>query len=757
MDLNSLSSASLTVMNRAAQEMYGLKTSYLGVEHLFLGLLIEPCPRVEQVCESAELDKVRLISTLKAWLRRQAMSPLRNQDEVLFTPRLQRVHASAGLLCARLGAGPVEPLHLLYSCLAESRSIPSRLLDSLSAHDSPSAKALLAEIEIRLGYGGLAAEKPEAARLEETHNWGHDLTAMAESGRLSEAPGRQEDVLAIAEILSRQHRNQVLLLAESGVGTTKLVEALALLLNSDLAPKVLKGLRLCRLEPAAMFGDAASHSEIEARLEGLLNAASPGGDAILVLENLPELMTSAGPSAVLADLLRPALARPGLRVIATATPKGISQAQTTEPHLAKRFEVLAIEELSETDTKEVLLSLRPSLEEFHGVTISPNALDEAIRLSVRYLGDRRLPGKAIDVLDQACASLLLTGLAAGEAHLADTHSPGAQPIVEVNDVSRVVSRLAGVPLERVGKEEAQQLLHLEEALQTRLFGQNEAVGAISAAVRAGRAGVSDARRPIATVMFAGPTGVGKTELAKALAAELFGSEDSLVRIDMTEYSESHSVARLTGAPPGYIGFGQDGVLVSALRKRPYSVVLFDELEKAHADIYDLLLPVLDEGRLESTSGAAVDMRHAVLVMTTNLFSEAETPLGFGSTHQARHELDLRAQLAKHFRPEFINRLDAIIPFRALEKEDLRAILQKHLRALVGRVAEQGAHLTIDSAVEELILSVGTDLRFGARPLERAVDQLLRQPLAEALLRDEALQTGRLRAALKGERVLFRAD
>ncbi|MBT3340734.1 MAG: ATP-dependent Clp protease ATP-binding subunit [Planctomycetes bacterium] len=767
MDLHSLSSASLTVMDRAAQEMYDFNHNYLGVEHLFLGLLLEPCPRVEAVCRDAGFDQIRVAATLKAWSRRQSKSKKGRRGEIVFTPRLSRVQSSAGFLCARLGDGLIEPLHLFQACLAEERSAPTRLIDSLSAQGSPSAATILAEVESQLGYNSLAKESaigssaiqsPEelAEKLTETYLWGRDLSAMAQSGRLGEVLGRQDEIVSVVEVLCRQHHNQVLLLADSGVGATKLIDGLALFLCSDAAPKILQGMRLCRLEAAVLLSGTPTQAEVESRVSQLIQAALPGGDAILVLEDFHLLFSGHGFGRGLSDLIRSALSRPGLRVLGTATPKGLAQAQITDPHLASRFESIQVQELSEETSLEILKTIQPALENFHGVEIVPESLQEAVLLSVRYLGNRRLPGKAIDVLDQACSSLLLAGLVAGEANLEATQASGDRPTVNAQDVARVVARLSGVPIERVGKAEAEQLLGLEETLQSRLFGQNEAVAAVSAAVRAGRAGVSDARRPLATLLFAGPTGVGKTELAKVLAEEWFGSEDNLVRLDMTEYSEAHSVARLVGAPPGYVGFGQDGVLISALRKQPYSVVLFDELEKAHPDVFDLLLPVLDEGRLQSATGVVADMRHALLVLTTNLLSEPGPALGFGASIQKEEEVDLRAKLTTTFRPEFINRIDAVIPFRSLQEDDLLAILKRLISRLVERVAEQGIQLKVSTEVEQLVLKYGTDLRFGARPLERALDQLLRHPLAEAILREEALKTGRLLAVIRDGKVAFEA-
>ncbi len=758
MDLTELSPSSYQVFNAAAEEMYKLKSGYFGVEHLFLGLLHFGGPEIEASCARVQLDQNRFSNTLRSLL--QADLSIAPEGEPVFTPRVTRVQAAAGLFAAQAGSGTVEPVHLFRACLEERRSVPSRILNALQAEETPSSAELLEETlrvirgEIPASEEGLPVGGGSNSILAGAlGQFGRDLTTAAASGDLDPVVGRDAVVLEAAGILARRQKSNAMLVGDAGVGKTAVAHGFAQFLVQKNVPATLRGLRLLEVSIPALVAGTQMRGELEERLQAVFDEAKSAGNIILFFDNFHQ-MTSGNE---LGEMLNSFAASGDHRMIGAISSEAWEKIQSGESGLGRRFEPVKVEELSEEQTLAVLRSLQPSFEEFHSMTLGEEALNAAIHLSVRYVQDRRLPDKAIDAIDQACASSLLEGLASGNAvDLAGT-------ILGEPEIARTISRWTGIPLERVGVDEAERLLHLEDSIQSRVIGQDEAVSIASAAVRAGRAGVSDPNRPLAVLLFTGPTGVGKTELAKALAAEVFGSEDHLVRLDMTEYTEAHSVARLTGAPPGYVGHGDDGVLVSAVRKSPYTVILFDEIEKAHSDVFDVLLPVFDEGRLRSSTGRVADMRNSLIILTSNLLQQTKaedpSPIGFetGSEKSTKVEVanpldegQLREILCQGLRPEFVNRLDAIVPFSLLGEEQLKLILDRRLDKLRARAKEQGVELQVEESAFELLLREGTDMRFGARPLERAMDRYLRRPLAEALLRRSG-EGGVLRAVeVKGK-------
>jgi len=746
-DLSELSPAAYQVFNASAEEMYKLKSGYFGVEHLFLGLLRAGGPEIQAVCARGQLNQDRFANTLRGLLQQE--TPVEGSGEAVFTPRVTRVQAAAGLVAAQRGAQSVEPIHLLVATLEEERSVPARVLTALQGEEIPSAKVLLDQAR-RLMAGELPADEKQLPAFgggEESPmlaGFGRDLTSASQAGELDPVIGRDAAVLEIAGVLSRRQKSNALVVGDPGVGKTATVRGLAALMTSRKSLGPLQGMRLVELSIPALVAGTQMRGELEERFQAVLSEASAAGNVVLFLDDFHQLLAP-GAGGELGGLLKSALANEDMRMVGAISTEGWEKLQSSDSGLARCFDAVRLEELSEADTGRVLRGLQDSFEEFHGIPLSEEAMDAAVTLTVRYVPDRRLPDKAIDAIDQACATSLLEGFAGDFSENSDLADTAGPKVLSEAEICRTVSRWTGIPLERVGGDEAQRLLGLEDALRNTVIGQEAAVLAAAGAVRAGRAGIADPNRPLAVLLFAGPTGVGKTELAKALAKEVFGSEDQLVRLDMTEFTEAHSVARLIGAPPGYVGHGDDGVLIQAVRKSPYTVILFDEIEKAHADVFDVLLPVFDEGRLQSSSGRMADMRNAILILTSNLLQEtAEGPslIGFGRRGEIEEpanpsgtpdEAELRAALCQRMRPEFVNRLDAVVPFLPLGPKELRLILERRLDKLKARAKEQGVVLDVEESAFDLLLAEGTDARFGARPLERAMDRLLRRPLAEELL------------------------
>jgi ATP-dependent Clp protease ATP-binding subunit ClpC len=577
------------------------------------------------------------------------------------------------------------------------------------------------------------------------NRYGRDLTAQARAGRLDPVVGRESEIAQLLEVLCRRTKNNPVLIGDPGVGKTAIVEGVAARVAGGDVPETLRGMRVVALDLAALLAGTRYRGDFEQRLTALIDEVLAGDrDVVLFLDELHTLVGAGGAEGAPMDagsMLKPALARGGLQVIGATTPTDYRKHLEPDAALERRFQPIQVPEPSVADTVAILHGLRERYEAHHRVRITEPAAEAAARLSDRYLTDRFLPDKAVDLIDRAAARVRLR-----EPTITD------HPEVTAEDVAEVVADITGIPVARLTELDRTRLLRLEELLAERVVGQDEAVAAVADAVRAGRAGLTHPDRPVGSFLFLGPTGVGKTELARALAAALFGQPDRLVRLDMTEYSEPHSVSRLVGAPPGYAGHDEAGQLTEAVRRTPYSVVLLDEIEKAHPDVLNVLLQVLDAGRLTDARGRTANFTHAVLIMTSNIgASELLAATAAGRSVEELRE-PLTDALRRHFRPEFLNRLDEVVLFRGLDRARLRAITELLVAQTGRRLAAQDVRLALDPAAVEWLAQRGHQPEFGARPLRRTIGRELERRLSRMIIAGELRAGQRVRATATGDRL-----
>jgi ATP-dependent Clp protease ATP-binding subunit ClpA len=559
--------------------------------------------------------------------------------------------------------------------------------------------------------------------------YGRDLTAQAAEGRITAAIAREKETRAVARTLARSKKNNPLLLGDAGVGKTAVVEGLAHAIHTETAPPSLKGKRIVQLEIGTLVAGTSLRGQFEERLIGIVEEARNAGNVILFIDEIHTLVGAGDTidsNLDAANILKPALARGEIVCIGATTHEEYRRAIAQDPALDRRFRPIDIEEPSQESALLILHGQKARLEAHHHVTIDPAAIDAAVRLSVRYMAERRLPDKALDLLDEACARIVIRSISP------DTDSE-VMP-VGVDSVADVLSDWTGIPVSDLTVDERRRLASIDEVLPRRVIGQDAAVRLVSEAVKTARAGLGDPNRPIGVFLFLGPSGVGKTELARALADFLFGSDDAMLRLDMSEFHDAHTVARLIGAPPGYKDNQRGGQLTDGLRRRPYSVVLLDEVEKAAPEVFDIFLQVFDEGRLSDAHGGVVDARHAVFIMTSNIGTE-EAGRSFGFHGAGSAQPDYAAYLSRFFRPEFLNRLDEVVIFQPLSEAALSAILDLQLGELHVRLAEQRLSLRLSESARALILTQGYDPVNGARPLKRAIERLLTRPLSSRIVED----------------------
>jgi len=723
------------LLGLAADEAIRLAHNYLGTEHLFIALTKIEGGRTQRLLADADLDPaaVRLAVREAAGVGNDYPS-----EPIPLTPRSRLVLSLAIYAADDEDEDTVAEDHLLLALLKEGEGVAARCLAALGFDLEYWVSLLIREAEARRESEALEAAMEEMRRPTELlghlptpllDKFGRDLVVQARAGKIGPAIGREPEMRSLVRTLVRSKKNNPLLVGDSGVGKTAVVEGLAWAIANGTAPASIADRRIVAIELGTLVAGTSLRGQFEERLVGILEELKEAPDVILFIDEIHTIV-GAGDTVEsnldAANILKPALSRGELRCIGATTVEEYRRVIAQDPALDRRFRVIEIREPSEQDTLAILSALRESYERHHCVTIRPEALEAAVRLSVRYQPDRRLPDKALDLIDEACARLVI------RTSVPDNAAPNE---VTAQMVAAVLAEWTGIPVAELTADERRRFATMEAALKARVIGQDQAVRAVASAIKQARAGLSDPNRPAGVFLFLGPSGVGKTELAKALAAFLFGTEDALIRLDMSEYHDAHTVARLIGAPPGYRDADRGGQFTEALRRRPYSVVLLDEVEKAAPEVFDVFLQVFDEGRLTDSRGGTVDARHAVFIMTSNIGAgESGRGLGFGQ-QEADRLPDYAGHLHEFFRPEFLNRLDEIVTFRALSTEDLNHILDLQLRELHERLDRQKLTLILDNSARQALLREGYDPARGARPLRRAIERLLTRPLSALLLED----------------------
>lgn len=768
------------ILTLSAEEARRLGHSFMGTEHLFIAITRNENGPTCTLLRRAGMNP----REVRNEIRREVGTGEGPQGEVLpLTPRTEMVLSLAIFLAEQDEAQEVGENHVLMALLQEGEGVPVRKLIDMGFDLNHWLQTLIAEeqgdfspaiandsdIFNFLDDSDSDFDFPRPGRLFGQRfmerdpeggiptplldKYGRDLTAQAAEGKIQAAIAREEEIRAVARTLARSKKNNPLLLGDAGVGKTAVVEGLAYAIHAGTAPDSLLKKRIVQIEIGTLVAGTSLRGQFEERLIGIVDEIRNAGNCILFID---EIHTIVGAGDTIdsnldaANILKPALARGEIMCIGATTHEEYRRAIAQDPALDRRFRTIDIEEPDIDATILILEGQRERLEAHHGVVIQPETIEASVRLSVRYLPDRRLPDKALDLLDEACTRVIIR---TSHPDLEDD----APNDVFVHDVTAVLSEWTGIPVNELSKDEKRRLAHLEEALLSRVIGQDEAVKSVAAAIKTARAGLGDPTRPIGVFLFLGPSGVGKTELARAVAQFLFGTEESMLRLDMSEFHDAHTVARLVGAPPGYKDTQRGGQLTDGLRRRPYSVVLLDEVEKAAPEVFDVFLQVFDEGRISDAHGRKVDARHSIFIMTSNIGTEeGGKSMGFGTSPQERK--DYTNYLKRFFRPEFLNRLDEVITFQSLSRETVSEILDLKLGELRERLKEQGLTLKLSNEARELILDNGFDPVNGARPLQRAVERLVTRPLSARIV-EEVFQRGDtiLARANEDERLVFEAE
>ncbi len=718
------------VLNAAIEYAENMGHTYIGSEHLLLGLLTQNGGIAYTVLINKKLTAGKVEDAVRNSIGFGVPTVLTPGD---FTPRCKNIIESAMIQARDMGHNYVGTEHLLIAMIKEGSSAATAVMTRLGV----SPQEILQELLKAFGSAsGKDSGKPETVKkpggrtdTPTLNQYGRDLTSFAAAGRIDPVIGRQKEIERVIQILSRRTKNNPCLIGEPGVGKTAIAEGLALKIATGEVPELLKGKRIVSLDLTGMVAGTKYRGDFEERVKSAIEEVSKAGDVILFIDELHTLIGAGSAEGAVdaANILKPALARGEIQVIGATTPEEYRKHIEKDAALERRFQPVNVPEPDSECCERMLCALRGSLEAHHGLKITDEAITAAVRLSTRYICDRYLPDKAIDLLDEAASRVRVEGSA-------------ARSRVEASDVADVVSAWTGVPASSITQSESERLLHLEEALHRRVVGQDEAVSAVARAIRRGRVGLSDPRRPLGSFLFLGPTGVGKTELCRALAEAVYGDEDALIRFDMSEYMEKHAVSKLIGSPPGYVGYGEGGQLTERVRRRPWSVVLFDEIEKAHEDVYNLLLQIMEDGRLTDSEGRRADFRSTIVVMTSNVGAKAITEnrpaLGFSASARdgdgAVREA-VMSELRQTFRPEFLNRVDDAIVFRRLTPEDVRRIARGMTDAVRERMRALGVQLEVTDAALDLLAERGFDPTYGARPLRRCLQSGAETLIAKKLL------------------------
>ncbi|WP_024746857.1 ATP-dependent Clp protease ATP-binding subunit [Levilactobacillus namurensis] len=783
-----------SVLVLAQEQAKYFKHQAVGTEHLLLALTIEKNGIANKVLQQFSVTDDDVREEIERFTGYGTLASTDQDSYLPYSPKAKAMLAMAGDEAKRLGATKIGTEHLLLALLSDETILSSRILKNLNVDLTSARKVVLR----KLGIADTPKRRNDSRSRRAAAQGGtptldslaRDLTQAAKEGRMDPTVGRDKEVKRVIQILSRRTKNNPVLIGEPGVGKTAIAEGLAQRIVAGDVPEDMQQKRLMMLDMGSLVAGTKYRGEFEDRLKKVIEEIYNDGHVILFIDELHTLIGAGGAEGAIdaSNILKPALARGELQTIGATTLDEYQKYIESDAALERRFATVQVNEPTSAEALQILKGLRPRYQDHHHVNITDEALDQAVKLSVRYISDRFLPDKAIDLMDEAAAKVRidqmdkpttaskqaaeLTQLASDkdaaieeqdfekaaqlrtqeialrEKIAAREAKAAAQPDepkhytlnVTGEDVAQVVAEWTGVPLTQLKQTDADRLVNLEKILHQRVIGQDEAVSAVARAIRRARSGLKDPNRPIGSFMFLGPTGVGKTELAKALAAAMFGSEDNMIRVDMSEYMEKYSTSRLIGSAPGYVGYDEGGQLTEKVRQKPYSVVLFDEVEKAHPDVFNLLLQVLDDGYLTDSKGRRIDFRNTILIMTSNLGATKlrdEKTVGFGATDMADnyHAMadTIRQTLKQSFRPEFLNRIDETVIFHALKKPELHQIVKLMAQKIVQRVAEQDVKLKFTPAAIDAIAKDGYDPEYGARPLRRALQTQVEDQLSESLL------------------------
>lgn len=804
------------VLSFAQEAALELGHDYVGTEHVLIGLIKVKNGVAAKALNELGLSAETIIEDVEEHIGRGN----KKASSVYMTPRVKHVLELAVEVANHMNHNYVGTEHILLGLLSDGGGVAVGLLRNHNIR----ANDIVDTIRTILGSSDSAShsgeDRKDNSSLGELADFGTDLNELAKQGKIDPVIGRDKEIARVIQILSRRTKNNPVLIGEPGVGKTAIAEGLAQRIVNGNVPEILRNKRIISLSISSMLAGAKYRGEFEERLKKAIDEVQKHDDMIIFIDEIHTLVGAGATEGAMdaANILKPALARGEFQVVGATTLDEYKKHIEKDAALERRFQPVLVGEPSEEDALEILKGLRDRYEAFHKAKITDEALEAAVSLSSRYITDRFLPDKAIDVVDEAASKVRMKVFSAApdvkalETQLADVkkekeaavtaqefekaaemrdeekriekeindkkkaakENSDAKLVVTDEDIASVVAQWTGIPVSKIAQEESESLLHLEEELHKRVIGQDEAVVAVSKAVRRARAGLKDPKRPIGSFLFLGPTGVGKTELARALAVALFGDETAMIRLDMSEYMEKHTVSRLVGAPPGYVGYEEGGQLTDAVRRKPYSVILLDEVEKAHADFFNILLQVLDDGRLTDSQGRTVDFRNTVIIMTSNLGAKAlrkDSPeLGFLAAKKADSNTEdvsvvnfkeakksVMDSVKRHFRPEFLNRIDEMIVFHALTSNDLKQIVTILMDTVVKRLGDMGLSLEISPAAMDLLVKEGSDFSMGARPLKRAIQRLIEDPISDLILQGNAPGGVIIKADVEDEHIVVKAS
>ena len=804
------------VLSFAQEAALELGHDYVGTEHVLIGLIKVKNGVAAKALNELGLSAETIIEDVEEHIGRGN----KKASSVYMTPRVKHVLELAVEVANHMNHNYVGTEHILLGLLSDGGGVAVGILrnHNIRANDIVDTIRTILGSSDSTSHSG--EDRKDNSSLGELADFSTDLNESAKQGKIDPVIGRDKEIARVIQILSRRTKNNPVLIGEPGVGKTAIAEGLAQRIVNGNVPEILRNKRIISLSISSMLAGAKYRGEFEERLKKAIDEVQKHDDMIIFIDEIHTLVGAGATEGAMdaANILKPALARGEFQVIGATTLDEYKKHIEKDAALERRFQPVLVGEPSEEDALEILKGLRDRYEAFHKAKITDEALEAAVSLSSRYITDRFLPDKAIDVVDEAASKVRMKVFSAApdvkalETQLADVkkekeaavtaqefekaaemrdeekriekeindkkkaakENSDAKLVVTDEDIASVVAQWTGIPVSKIAQEESESLLHLEEELHKRVIGQDEAVVAVSKAVRRARAGLKDPKRPIGSFLFLGPTGVGKTELARALAVALFGDETAMIRLDMSEYMEKHTVSRLVGAPPGYVGYEEGGQLTDAVRRKPYSVILLDEVEKAHADFFNILLQVLDDGRLTDSQGRTVDFKNTVIIMTSNLGANAlrksSPELGFLAAKKsdiasgASNEVNFKEAkksvidaVKRHFRPEFLNRIDEMIVFHALTSNDLKQIVTILMDTVVKRLGDMGLSLEISPAAMDMLVKEGSDFSMGARPLKRAIQRLIEDPISDLILQGNAPEGATIKADVEAEHIVIKAS